>query len=623
MAPEKAVPQDLVLDLTSFQLIRAGQPVKLEKTPMELLALLVRRRGVLVTREEIVHAIWGDAVHIDVDAGINTAIRKVRHALDDNSASPRYLETVVGKGYRFIGNITVAENNNDVLPAQPSSAPYGRSGRWIRVAVAAAGLAAVLLLTMFAIRRDPPPVSGNSQGRLVIAVTPLQNLSEDPGQGYFADGLTDEILTQLGQLNPERLGVVRYRSSPTKHPTMSTTSDLDQRSGSQYLLEGSVRRHLEQARISIRLVRVADEMTIWTDSFDRQVGDVLSLQSEIAQRIGRELQIQVLGRANRKSAKPEVVEAYLRGRFEMSHRYELRPPGRSDAARAFFERAVALDPSYAPAYAGLADFYRQRAVRDDEGAEQAWRLAEQCATQAWSLDTESAETHAAIAEIKLMHDWDWHAAREHALHALQLNPSSPEAHTGYARYLRIVGNIGDALNHRKQALALDPFREDLRVELLFEYFFARDYQGGVAAARQLLAYDPDSAHGALCVDLGYLKLFDESVAECSQALTLDGHNDWVPGYLQEYRQRGYAAARAFIARQELNEILQRPQPDLWGLANAYVSAGMREEAFGALFQGLQIHEPGLLQIRVDPDFDSIRDDPRYADLVRQIGFPSK
>jgi TolB-like protein/DNA-binding winged helix-turn-helix (wHTH) protein len=623
MTPEKTVPPDLVLDLASFQLIRAGLRVKLEKTPMELLTLLVHSRGALVSREEIVRTIWGDAVHVDVDAGINTAIRKIRQALDDHSASPRYLETVVGKGYRFIGAITVVENaaesKSGALPAQGASAPR----TWVRVALAAAGLAAVLILAIYAIHRDPPAVSGNSQGRLVIAVTPLQNLSEDPGQDYLVDGLTDEILTQLGQLNPERLGVVRYRSSTTKPTTMSSTADLDQRSGLQYVLEGSVRRHLEQARISIRLVRVADETTLWTDSFDRQVGDVLSLQSEIAQRIGRELQIHVLGRAKHKPARPEVVEAHLRGQFEMSRRYEMGRRYPPDAARVFFERAIALDPSYAPAHVGLADFYRARAVGDDDGAEQAWRLAGQYATHALSLDPESAETHAAIAEIKLIHDWDWHAAREHALRALQLNPSSPEAHTVYARYLRIMGNTGDAVNQHKQAIALDPVRPDLKVELLFEYFFSHDYESGVDLARELLPYDPDTAHSALCIDLGYLKHFDEAVPECTQALALDGHNDWVPGFLQEYRQRGYAAAMAFIARQDLKEIRQRLQPDLWELANAYVSAGMREQTFGVLFQGVQIHEPGLLQIRVDPDFDSIRSDPRYAELVRQIGFPTE
>jgi eukaryotic-like serine/threonine-protein kinase len=387
------------------------------------------------------------------------------------------------------------------------------------------------------------------------------------------------------------------------------------------LLEGSVRRQDERARISIRLLRVADETTVWTESFDRNVGDVLSLQSEIASRIGRELQIRVLPRSSRKPVKPAVVESYLRGRFELA-RHTLPVP---DAARAHFERAIALDPSYAPAHAGLADFYCSRAVGNDEGAEQAWRLAEQYATEALSLDRDSAETHTAIAQIKLMHDWDWQAAREHALRALQLNPSLPEAHAVYARYLRTAGNTEEAVNHRKEAVALDPFRVDLIIQLGLEYFFARDYHNAVASARQLLASDANNPYGssALCVDMGHLGLFDESVAECSKFLAVDGHSDWVPAYVREYRERGYEAARLVVARKELREILKRRQPDLWDLANAYVSAGMQEEALRTLFQGLQTHEPGLLQIRVDPDFDSIRNHPRYAELVRQIGFPTE
>jgi TolB-like protein/DNA-binding winged helix-turn-helix (wHTH) protein len=617
MALEQAAAQELVLDLTSFQLIRGRQRVKLEKTPMELLTLLVSKRGALVTREEIVHAIWGDAVHVDVDAGINTAIRKIRHALEDDSASPRYLETVVGKGYRFIGPITVV---GGTVPEAARFRPKATGpSREVKAAlVVGAGLAAVLLLAIAAVvHRDTSALSGAPQGRVVIAVVPLQNLSENPGEDYFVDGLTDEILTQLGQLNPERLGVMRYGSSAGAPHIKPASADLSKPSGAQYSLEGSVRRQGEQARISIRLLRTADQATIWTESFDRNVGDALSLQSEIAQRVGNELQVQVLGRNSPKPARPDVVEAYLRGRFEMSRHTA------PDAARVYFERAIALDASYAPAHAGLADFYRSRAIGDDEGSEQAWVLAERYATQALAQDPDYPEAHAAMAQIKLMHDWDWHAAREHALRALQLNPSSPEAHAVYARYLRIAGNMGEALNQRKQAVALDPLRVDLRAQLTLEYFFARDYQNGVASARSLLADDPQFGHGALCVDLGYLKLFDESVAECKKALPLDGHADWVPGYVREYHERGYEAAMSFIAKQDLKEIQKRPQPDLWGLANAYVSAGMPDNALRTLFKAVKIHEPGLLQVRDDPDFDPIRSDPRYAELVRQIGFPTE
>ena len=627
MTLENAV-QDVVLDLNSFQLIRAGRPVKLEKSPMELLTLLVRRRGALVSREEIVRTIWGDAVHVDVDAGINTAIRKIRLALDDNSEFPGYLETSVGKGYRFVGPITVI--NAAVVPdlAAPQTAPAHRrrSGRWIGAGLAVAGLAAVLLLAISAMHRNTAAAAGDHQGRQIIAFVPLQNLSQDPGQDYFVDGLTDEIMTQLGQLNPERLVVMKYRSLATRQLTRSTIADLGQRSGLQYLLEGSVRRQHEQARISIRLVRVADQTTLWTDSFDRQVGDVLSLQSEIAQRIGRELQIQVLGRTNRKPAKPDALEAYLHGRFEMSvRRVETDSAHPPDAARGYFERAIVLDPSFAPAYAGLSDFYRRRAVSNDGGSEQAWRLAEEYATKALSLDGDSEETHTSIAYIKLVRDWDWQAAREHALRALQLNPSSPEAHAVYAHYLRIACNTGEAASHSKQALALDPFRADLAEQLIFAYYFARDYQSGVAAARQVLARDPNNQFvpSALCVALGRLRLFDESVAECSKALALEGHNDWIPPYLREYRQRGYEAADLLVQKKYLDETLKLPRPDLWNLANAYVLAGKREEGLRTLFQGLPTHEPGLLQIRVDPDFDSIRNDPRYAELVRRIGFPTE
>ena len=181
------------------------------------------------------------------------------------------------------------------------------------------------------------------------------------------------------------------------------------------------------------------------------------------------------------------------------------------------------------------------------------------------------------------------------------------------------------MNQRKQALALDPYRADLEEQLRTEYLFARDYQSAVASARQTLANDQNnpSAHASLCFDLGRLKLFDESVAECSKILAMEGHADWVESYTQEYRKHGYEAASLFVAKKELGDILKQPRPDLWDLANAYLAAGKKEETIHTLFRGLPVHEPGLLQVRVDPDFDSIRSDPRYAELVRQIAFPTE
>jgi TolB-like protein/DNA-binding winged helix-turn-helix (wHTH) protein len=444
-----------VLDLASFRLIRGGRPVKLQKAPMQLLTLLVRRHGALVTREEIVNAVWGGGVHVEADAGINTAILKIRRALEDDPSCPRYLQTVVGKGYRFVGPITIAEPTSEERAAPAGPIVDRRPSRLVWAAGFGAAVVAVILVAAATIQRRSLARSEDVRGRVIIAVTPLQNLSEDAGQNYFVEGLRDEIITELGQLNPGRLVVVRTGSAENASRTLSTATGFGEPSRSQYVFTGSVRRSRDRARISVRLTRESDEATVWADSFDRRVGDMLALQSEIARRIGAQLEVHVLGRLARKPANPEVVEAYFRGRFEMS-RHNL-----SEATHAYFERAAMLDPSYAPAQAGLADFYRSRAISDDEGAERAWPLAERYASEALSLDAENADAHVAAAQIRLMHDWDWHGARDHALRALQLNPSSPEAHAVYARYLRIAGDLDEAVNHRKQAAALDPLRADL------------------------------------------------------------------------------------------------------------------------------------------------------------------
>jgi TolB-like protein/DNA-binding winged helix-turn-helix (wHTH) protein len=608
-------------DLETGELRKKGFRVRLEGQPIAVLTILLEHPGELVAREDLQRRLWPSDTFVDFEQSLNAAIRRLRLALDDSAASPRYVETLARRGYRWIAPVQEVPVGGELNPDTSAVPEPAQKGRQPQTALLLAGLAVILIVAVFVVRRVLRPSPGIVQGRLLIAVTPLQNLSGDPGQNYFAQGLTEEIITQLGQLSPERIGVVRYRSSAPGQQTGSERSNSSQPPWFRYLLEGSVRRQNEQVRISVRLVREPDQAAVWTESFDRNVADVLSLQSEIAQRIGRELQINVLGRTARPPVKPEVVEAYLRGRFELTQ--DIFPV--SDAARAHFEQAIALDPSYAPAHAGLADFYVARAVGTDEGSEQAWRLAEQHVTQALSLESESAETHVSIAIIRLLHDWDWPGARQHALRALQLNPSLAESHSAYALYLRIAGNIPEDLNQRKQAVALDPYRVDLKRKLRFEQLFAHDYQGLVRSDQEILASDPNDveARYGLCTNLGRLKLFKEAADECAKELVLEGHPDWAAGYTREYSKNGYEAANLFVAKKRLSEVLAQPQPDLWELANAFVAAGMTDEAFQVLFRGVQMHEPGLLQIRVDPDFDRIRNDPRYLELIRQIGFPNE
>ncbi len=620
--------EDFEFEVRFRRLRRDGCVLKLQRVPLEALAALIEQKGQIVSRDQLAEKIWGKGVSLDADNSLNVAIRKLRQALGDNSEEPRFIQTITGQGYRLIASVvyddqaTNTEAQTAALPAEPLAVePAVRKPKaWRRLGfAAAAGL--LLLLAAGGLYWAHVHKSFRSAvpGKSMMAVLPFENLTGDAGQDYFSDGLTEEMITQVGNLDPRELGVVGRTSvmyyKHRQQPLLQLGRDL----GVQYVLEGSFRRHEEKARISVRLLRVADGATLWTDSFDRSIGDVLSLQSEIAQQIGSKLPVQVLGHAKLAPSNPAVVEAYLRGRFELN-RFDSR-----DAASGYFQRTIALDPSYAPAYAGLADFYTFRAVSNDEGSEGAWRLAEENAKKALSLDNDSEEAHIAIARIKLMHDWDWRAAREHALRALQLNPSSPEAHIVFALYLRIAGELPEDLEQRKQALAMDPYRQDLKDRLTDEEYFARQFQVLADAARVALAGDPNNlaAHTSLCFSLRNLNAFPESVTECSKALVLEGQPDRAAAYVHEFRQRGYRAARLLLARSQLQEMLAHPRPDLWDLANAYMAADMKDKTFETLFEGLQTHEPGLLQIRVDPDFDSIRQDPRYVELVRRIGFPDE
>jgi DNA-binding winged helix-turn-helix (wHTH) protein len=492
MTLERSSPPEWVLDVTAFQLRRGAEPVNLQKTPLEVLTVLVRKRGRLVTRKEIVTAIWGDAVHVDAEAGINTAIRKIRQALNDDAEAPTYIETVVGKGYRFVGSITVIEH--DAGGARRASSP-------------------------------DPVTSGRSA-----------TVSYRLGAALLTAAVAAALLTAASGAVVKLGGAWRFRSHSN------------------------------------------------TDRGDFQ-----------------------------------VAEPYLRGRVALARADGPQTP------RAYFERALAIDPSYAPAHAGLADSYRAQAIATDQGSEQAWRVAEQYATEALAVGETSAEAHVAVAQIRLMHDWNWAAAREHARRALQLNPNLPDAHDVYARYLRVAGDVPGAVGHRKQAVALDPLRADLRLQLALEQWFAGQTLDAVASARETLTLDVNNtaATGLLCNGLARIQRFDDSIASCSKAAVLAGHRDWAGLLDQEYRQHGYVAAIRAIARKNLEEILAQPQPDLWDLANAYVLVGRNDEALATLFRGLATHEPGLLQVRQDPDFDPLRTDPRYAELIRRIGFPAE
>jgi TolB-like protein/DNA-binding winged helix-turn-helix (wHTH) protein len=379
--------EDFELSRGAFELRRKGRAVRLERIPLELLFLLVERRGLLVGREEILERVWGKDVFVDTDNSINTAVRKIRQALGDDPENPRFVQTVPGKGYRFAAKIITEEAAPATSPAMleqvaegPSSGPKRRARKpamWLGFAVVFLAAAA----GFFLLRHTGKP----APARAVLVVLPFVNLSGDAQQDYFADGMTEEMITELGNLDPEHLGVIARTSSMQYKQTKKRASQIAQELGVNYLLEGSVRRDGDHVRVTAQLIRANDETHLWAGDFDQELRDVLRLQSEVALAISNKVQLN-LGEETRKrlnaapTLSPEAHEAYLQG----LHASELRTKQGTEEAIGEFQTPIRLDPNYAAAYAALARVYSPAAVPGALSAQESMPKALEAAMRAVS-----------------------------------------------------------------------------------------------------------------------------------------------------------------------------------------------------------------------------------------------
>lgn len=365
-----AMPADLVkfgegleLDRACYELRRSGRALKLERIPLDILFLLVERRGQLVSREDIIEKIWGKDVFLDTDSSINGAIRKIRHALKDDPENPAFVQTVTGKGYRFIALVTEAAVPNpegDVkkielpkpialeAPATPATCqePRRSSTSWPWVITIAVLIVVVLAVSIYELRLRTQSQSTASQGRVMLAVLPFANLSNDPEQEYFSDGLTEETITDLGELNPERLGVIARTSAATYKHTNKTIAQIGRELGVDYILEGSVRREGGSARITAQLIRVKDQVHLWAHNYDRETGGLLALQNELGSAIAQQVQVKLttlygVRLVNKYSPNPEAYELYLKGRFYLRQ----RTFDAMDKSIEYFQRSIEKDPA--------------------------------------------------------------------------------------------------------------------------------------------------------------------------------------------------------------------------------------------------------------------------------------
>jgi TolB-like protein/DNA-binding winged helix-turn-helix (wHTH) protein/Tfp pilus assembly protein PilF len=603
---------DLELDPLAYELRRGGRSVRLERIPMEILLLLLERRPELVTREQIVERVWGGGVFVDSDNSINAAIFKIRRALRDDPENPRFIRTITGKGYRFIGTpLEPAADSPQATPPAPRR--IGARGRRI---LAATGVVAVVAAGALL---WPP----RHEGRQMLAVLPFENLTGDPGQDYFSDGFTEEMITRLGALQPRRLGVIA-RTSVMQYKASSTPlARFARELGVQYVLEGSVRREGSRIRITAQLIRLDDQTHLWARQFDRDATDVLLIQSDIARAIADEIELTLGGsRASLErsavfSARGyEAYDHYLRGRYF----WNKRSADGFRRALESFTQAIEANPEDARAFAGLADTYTLMAAYRFAPVEDVIPRAREAALHALEIDENLGAAITSLALINASYDLDFKTAERRFRRAIELEPNYATAHHWYAEYLGYEGRFDEAFAEIGLARKLDPRSIIMAVDHAYLLNYARQFDSAIEQFRAALAVEPrfPRAIGGIVEAYTQRGRFQEALAEASRWREFDsGPWPWASTGLIYGRQGDREKARQ--ALQKLEEACRRQNEDPRGL-RAYVLLGMglHDQAMDLMLQICKEDRRSYKSLKVEPALDPLRNDPRFERLLHCV-----
>ncbi len=657
------------LDARSYQLRHSGRRLKLERIPMELLLLLVEQRGQIVARDQIVERVWGRNVFLDTDNSINAAIRKIRQVLKDDSEQPRFVQTVTGRGYRFIAPVQEpgpASAGIEAVSQPPASTEVPSSAEIVNAEIVNAEImnAEIMdnrapaapvngrrpLLVLFAVcvflivafagyfRFRPRPRPEISNARLMLAVLPFENLTGDAGQDYFSDGLTEEMITRLGNLDPQHLGVIartsvmHYKKSPEK------LDQIGRELGVQYVLEGSIRRDSEKVRITAQLIEAKDQTHLWAREYDREVSHLLNLEAEIAREIADEIQTTLgdpkavssagqfsplwrnsLSLTSSAQNSPQTYEAYdlyLKGQYFLNK----RSPEGFRRAIDYYQQAIAKDPNYARAYAGLADSYALQGGYNTAPQTEFMPKARAAALRAVELDPNLPEAHTALALVVQNYDWDWQTSEKEFRRAIALNPNYATAHHWYAEHLTWLGRFDEAFRESENARQLDPLSLIIATDHGATLYFSRQYDRAIAQFLAVREMDPDFPHSTMIV-LAYDQrgMFAEVLAETEKARKATGDAPWLLSEEAYVFGRTGQAARAREALAKLEEWNRRQPVDAAAFVGPYIALGDKDQAFFWLEKAYAQHSNAMTWLKVSPIYDPLRGDPRFQDLLRRVG----
>ncbi len=626
------------VDLRSGELWERGNRLRLQDQPFQVLRALLERRGEIVTRDELKQTLWPADTFVDFDDGLNTAVSKIRDVLGDSAEKPRYIETIPRRGYRFMGCLSdlrpavlssLAEESND-SPVQESSRSYLSapvvlpaptqllSTRWRVLLTAAAALA--LFSTALVLYRGSS-AKGTSQPRIKsLAVLPLKNLSADPTQEYLADGMTEALIGRLAGIHDlrviSRTSVMRYKDTKEALPEIAKTLGVDA------IVEGSVIRDGNRIRVHAQLIRASTDEHFWSEAYDRELRDVLTLQSDVAQSIAQKVEVTITGeeRARLTAARPiapEVYEKYLKGRSILDKSYS-----RSglEESIGYFEEATKRDATFAPAYVGLADAYdRLGTIFIGTPPSEVRPKVVNAARKALELDPELAEAHVLLADI-YQQQWHWSDAQAEYKRALDLKPNDAAAHVGFAHWLLCQGRTQEAVTWTERGRELDPI-EVSGTTIGETLFFAHRYDEATHELRSVLAVQGDSA-SALWY-LGYSLIAngqpEEAIPVLEKAVSITNRSPGVIGVLiSAYAHAGHRKD-ALRLLDELKQRRQKGYVPAGAFVNAYLGMEDREQALAWLEHAYQEQSNILQFLKVHPYFDPLRDDPRFKDLLHRVG----
>ena len=601
------------IDLKARELHKAGVKVKLQEQPFRVLALLVDRAGQVVTREELQQKIWPTDAYVAFDQGLNNAIKKVRDALGDSADSPRFIETLARHGYRFVAPV-------GATPQRPSEPQVRFSSRTLRkpVLIGLAGAALLAALAYWAwhgstMRAGPLPE------KVILAVLPFDNLSRDPDQEFFSDGLTEEMIAQLGKLNPERLTVISRGSVAKYKDSRLSANQIGGELHADYLVQGSVRRASDRVRITVQLIQVRDQTDLWAESYDRQLKDLLTLQDSVSRTIANQIHITLTpgqqARLPGGNLDPEAYEAYLKGRYY----WNKRTADGLQKALSYFQQAIDKDPTYGAAYSGLADCNSGLAWHGFKSPADALPTANAAALKAIEIDPRSAEAHASLGLV-LTHRWDWARAEAEFKQALQLDPRYANAHHWYGDYLSIMGRHDEALIEARQALALDPLNLMIGTWVGRRYYLAHKYEPAIEQGRNTVELDASFAAAHLLLGEDYVQVgrAEQGLTELQTAASLSGNS---PLYLAQVAVAHASAGRKPEALQivaQLQSASSTRYVSPYGLAQIYAALGDKDQTFKWLQIAYDDRAVWMSYLAVDPLFDGLRQDQRFQDFLRRV-----